>query len=175
MPKSNLDFISRRPLDFALYGLDRYMPEWVEVEDDLPILNLGPGNKHIHATEELEWPDWDGDKDPIPAPDEWFGGVFATHFLEHLADPRPLIREVGRVLRPGCPFNILVPHAESLMYKQDLDHKSQYVLETWRVLLNNPYYDKDNNGEFSLELGANFVFGLKEENLCLITQLIKKG
>lgn len=170
----SLDFIQGDPLEFALYGLDRQLPMWETVDYQFPILNLGPGNKHIYSTDELEWPDWDGDKDPLPYEDESVGGVFATQFLEHLADPRPLIREVGRVLRTGCPFNILVPHADSLLYKKDLDHKTPFAVETWKTIFDQDYCEKSREG-FNFEIGVNFLFGLKEEDLCLITQLIKKG
>lgn len=162
------------PIGFAQYGLDRNLPLWVRSDESLPILNLGPGNKHIVSTKELEWPDWDAENTPLPYGEDSVGGVFATHFLEHLANPIRIIKEVGRVLAPGCPFNILVPHGQSLMYLQDLDHKTPYVIDTWRVLLDNPYYNKDNN-DLPFEIGVNFLFGLKEANLALITQLIKKG
>jgi SAM-dependent methyltransferase len=163
-------------LSFALYGLDRLWTaaSWVQ-PGARPWLNLGPGNKHIEDTHELDWPDWNGESGLIPARTESYGAVFATHFLEHLRDPRPILAEVGRVLKPGCPFNILVPLAGTGMALQDLDHKSVYTLDTWRVLLENPYYNKDNNAEFPFQIGTNFVYGSKMENLALITQLIKFG
>lgn len=161
------------PLAFALYGLDRELPDW-HMPLGGPRLNLGPGNKHIDNSVELDWPDWDAEKGEIPYPDEQFGAVFATHFLEHVENVKPLLREVGRVLKPGAPFNILVPHADSLMFKHDLDHKHPFVVDTWENLLGNPYYSKDPEG-FPFTLGANFLFGLKEKSLALVTQLIKIG
>jgi len=170
----NIREISQDPIWFALYGLDREIEPW-EGPCSRPWLNLGPGNKHLEDTYELDWPHWNAETDPIPATSGTFGAAFATHFLEHLSDPRPLLREVGRVLKPGAPFNILVPLAGTGMDLQDLDHKSQYTLDTWRVLLDNPYYQKGNNKDLPFKLGTNFVFGLKSENLALITQLIKVG
>lgn len=177
------------PMAFAEFGLDRACPSWVEIDWALPVVHLGPGEKHIPDTIEYDWPEWDFDKlgtgegtyltakeyerRYLPYDDGSVGGVIATHVLEHLQDPRPLLREVSRILAPGAPFNILVPHGESLMFKQDLDHRTPFVIETWKTLLSNPYYTKGKDG-FSFRLGANFLFGVKEQNLALVTQLIKE-
>jgi SAM-dependent methyltransferase len=160
-------------LGFSQMGLDRVIPGWVPFDPDYPILNLGPGNKIVDGTVALDWPDWDADLEPIPYDDNNIGGIIATHFLEHLNDPRPAIREAGRVLRSGCPFNILVPHGQSLSYLQDLDHNTPFVIDTWKNLLENPYYDKGREEPFQFRIGANFLFGVKESNLALVTQLIK--
>lgn len=181
------------PLRFAEFGLDRMLPDWRPIKWSMPVLHLGPGEKIIPDTIEYDWPAWDFDKFELPENDgasgaaerlayegKCFpygpgevGGVIATHVLEHLKDPRPLLREVSRVLAPGCPFNILVPHGESLMFKQDLDHRTPFVIETWKTLLENPYYEKEHHG-FRFRVGANFLFGVKEANLALVTQLIKE-
>ena len=179
------------PLTFAAFGLDRPTPKWTTIDWSKPVLHLGPGEKHIPNTIELEWPEWDFDQldaqaefwvdyntrkgsgARLPFEDNEAGGVIATHVLEHLKDPIPLLREVSRILAPGCPFNILVPHGESLMFKQDLDHQKPFVIETWKTLLSNPYYAKGKDG-FSFDIGANFLYGVKEANLALVTQLIKR-
>lgn len=164
------------PLPFAMMGLDRGMPKWVPIDQTKQTLHLGPGNKHIEDTWELEWPEFDFDKPDCLAKygDGKVGGIIATHVLEHLADPRHLLREASRVLAPGCPFNILVPHGQSLMFLQDLDHKTPFVIETWKTLLANDYYEKDHDG-FAFDIGANFLFAFKEDNLSLVTQLIRKS
>lgn len=179
------------PLTFANFGLDRSLPKWEKIDWGKPVIHLGPGEKHIPGTTEFDWPEWDFDKldlratywtdyndrtgsgQRLPYKDNEVGGIIATHVLEHLNDPRPLLREASRILAPGRPFNILVPHAESLMFKQDLDHKTGFVIETWKTLLSNPYYAKEHEG-FSFRLGANFLYGVKEANLALVTQLIKE-
>jgi hypothetical protein len=109
-------------------------------------------------------------------PDDSVGGIFAINILEHLADPRPLIFEFGRVLAPGCPANIFVPHARSNMYLQDLDHKTPFVLDTWKNLLEpHPFYEKGHaEAPHRLRIGVNFVFGVKDENVGIVTQLIKE-
>ena len=187
----NFTGVTDEPLMFAQFGLDRELPHWAPTNWQKPVVHLGPGEKHIPNTDEFDWPTWDFDKldlnanywsdydqrtgsgGRLPYLDGEVGGVIATHVLEHLNDPRPLLREVSRILAPGCPFNILVPHGESLMFKQDLDHRTPFVIETWKTLLSNPYYTKGKDG-FSFRLGANFLFGVKEANLALVTQLIKE-
>lgn len=170
----NFDHNLDSPLYFAEFGLNRQMPDWAPIDWGGHVLHLGPGNKHIPGTIELEWPDWNAETDSIDLPDGCVGGIIATHFLEHLASPLNVLREAGRVLREGCPFNILVPHGQSIMYLQDLDHKTPYVLTTWKNLLQNPYYDKDRRA-LPFEIGANFTFAVKEGNVAVVTQLIKRG
>lgn len=160
------------------FCLDRRLPQWVHPDFDMPILDLGPGNKTINGPTvvRLDWPEWDAeDVDCLGHyEDETIGGIFAINLLEHLNDPRPLIREMGRVLRPGCPATIWVPHARSGMYLQDLDHKTPFILDTWKNFLEpHPYYAKDHE-PVPLLVGFNCLFGIKEENVGILTQLIKK-
>lgn len=113
-------------------------------------------------------------RDKLPFGDDTVGGIFAINILEHLYDPRWLIDEAARVLSPGCPFTIFVPHPDSVMYKQDLDHKSRFVLDTWDNYLNSPYYEKGRSRP-PLEVGYNMIHAVKEDNVGILTQLIKKG
>lgn len=159
-------------LSFFEFGMDREVPEWYPFVPGLPVLHLGPGRKHIPDTIELEWPGWDADTDPLPYGDGTIGGVVATHLLEHLKDPRPLLLEIGRVLAPGAPFNCLVPAAGYNLFHQDLDHKTPFVLDTWRTLFDQSYYAKG-KGAFNMWVGANMMMAVKEGNMALVTQLIK--
>lgn len=167
-------------LEFFDFGMDRAVPAWQPLlRDHGPVLHLGHGYKHIPGAIELDWPLWDAEaicrgEDVLPYADGAIGGVVCTHFLEHLTDPRPLIREVGRVLAEGAPFNILVPNAGSSMFYHDLDHKTAFNLDTWKNLINMPYYDKDRDG-FTFEIGFNMVMFLKPGNEALVTQLIKRS
>lgn len=163
------------PMGFAEMGTDRRMPCWQQPDWDLPVLNLGAGEKTVKGAVSLDHPEWDAEKDPLPYEDGSVGGVFATHFLEHIADPTLVLSEVSRVLSPGRPFNILVPHGQSLLYLECLDHKSPFVIESWKNLMDDRYWRKHNPERFRFDIGANFLFGWKEENLCLVTQLIRKA
>lgn len=167
-------------MDFVLFGLARQeeMPQWVNMDWSKPILHLGPGNKIIHNAIDIAYPEFDFNRDDffLPFDDDSIGGVVATHVLEHLESPMDMIREVATVLAPGCPFNILVPHANSMMYLHDLDHKKPFVLDTWRNVLQNQYYDTMYGEDpIPLDIGVNFKFALKEGNEAIITQLIKKA
>jgi SAM-dependent methyltransferase len=168
----------RRTLEFAL---DREIPQWVPNDLTRAILDLGPGNKEIHAPDiiRLDYPGWDAE---VPGSlgafhDNSVGGIYAINLLEHLSDPRPLIEEMCRVLAPGCPATIWVPHARSGMYLQDLDHKTPFILDTWKNHLDShPYYYKGRNTQWikRVRIGVNVLFGLKEENVGILTQLVKK-
>lgn len=159
--------------DLFEQGSDRDLPVFNQIEPtNMPVLNLGAGNKRVGNSVPLDWPNWNAETDSIPYYDESVGGILAYHFLEHLKDPRPVLREASRVLAPGCPMNIVVPHYMGTIAFHDLDHKSFYTSDTWKNLLDQPYYDKDRIG-FSFRIGTNLIMGLSERNLMLVTQLIK--
>ncbi len=52
-----------------------------------------PGTTSIHV--EL------GDVLSLPAPDGYFDAAVMIRVLHHFADPEPVVRELGRVIRPG--------------------------------------------------------------------------
>lgn len=174
-------------LEFALYGAARqnHWMNWKQLRPDLgAILELGPSTKWTQGAERLNWPEYNFDSEEhvlahkghtyvgtLPYDDNSCGGVIATHVLEHLSDPRPIIKEVARVLIGGCPFNIVVPHARSNVYLHDIDHKTPFILDTWDNLLNQTMYDRD---DIPFEIGTNFKFAIKEGNEMLVTQLVKK-
>lgn len=110
----------------------------------------------------------------LPWADNSIGGIFAVNIFEHLWDPRPIMEECARVLAPGCPLNIVVPHGSHGIYYQDLDHKKPFILDSWKNWLDNKYWgEKERGKRLNLVIGANFKFGIKEENVNIVTQLIK--
>jgi hypothetical protein len=165
------------PIGFVEFALDRRGEvDWVGMDWNRTILHLGPGKKEVEGAINIDYPEYDFDKPgfQLPHASHSIGGVVATHVLEHLAHPVYVIREVARVLADHCPFNIMVPHGLSLMQLQDLDHKKQFILDTWKILMDNAYYDTYYGGSpIPLRIGANFKFAVKEGNECVVTQLIK--
>lgn len=110
----------------------------------------------------------------LPYPDSSVGGIFAVNILEHLWDPRPIMKECARVLAEGCPLNIVVPHAQSIIYSQDLDHKKEFVLDSFKNWLQNGYWESKNGGaEVPFRIGTLFKFSIKEGNENIQCQLIK--
>lgn len=189
LPIARYHLENDNPLEFALYGLarQREFPAWVEANKKLPMLELGAGLKRVDGAIPLDWPEYNFEAqhafvvpmlvnaktDLSEYADNSIGAVFATHVLEHIFDPRPLIAEVARVLAPGAPFNILVPHGQSISYMQDMDHKRPFVLDSWKNFLSNGYYEDRRGGGLHLRVGANFKFAIKEGNEAIVTQLVK--
>lgn len=167
-------------------------PARVLTEDGPVRIQLGAGYKHLDGWRNLEYPDWDADL-PIPAKgfsaqqtvkggesfqkqaDNTVSEIASYHTLDHLS-PRQVIktlREVERVLEPGGTFTNILPHGDSQLAKECIHHQSRFMIDTWRNLFSERQYEHD--GDWKLEVGLNFIFGLAERNTVLVTQLIKKG
>lgn len=140
-----------------------------------PVLDLGAGHNPCPGAVPLDFPEWDGAHDPIPFGDESVGGVFALHFLEHLTGEQAIrvLREVERVLVPGGVLTVVVPHRACSLAYEDLDHKSFWCEETWRVLFSDKYYAKHRTEPWRLRLIFNMIAGVAERNLCVMSQLVK--
>jgi SAM-dependent methyltransferase len=57
---------------------------------------------------------FEGELQDAAFPSQHFDVVTAAELLEHLIDPRPLLQEVARILRPGGLFWTTTPHARGL-------------------------------------------------------------
>lgn len=139
------------------------------------VLNLGAGNSPMEGAVNLDYPEWDARTGEIPATDSSVDAIYAFHFMEHLTGEQAIaiLREVERVLRPGGIFTTVTPHRLGSMAFHDLDHKSFWTEDTWKTLLRTPWYDKNREVPWRLQLSFNAIMGLSERNLCLMSQLIK--
>jgi SAM-dependent methyltransferase len=155
-------------------GMKRPLP-------DLPVapagecLDLGCGKNPVPDAAGLDWPLWKGDRDPIPRPDDSIAAVYAMHFLEHLTGEQAIncLREIERVLVPGGLLYVVVPHRISSLAYEDLDHKSFWTEETWRVLFRNDYYDKHRGQPWQFRVAFNMIAGVAERNLAVMSVLVK--
>jgi len=157
---------------FVQFGLKRAIPELLPNKGRQ--LELGPGtNPCPEATEFLEYPNWNADRDLIPYPTESVDVIHAYNILEHVRNPIFVLREIDRVLVVGGHVNITVPHALVELAHCDLDHKHTFTEETWKNTFNNFGYEKHRDEPWSLQVHANFLCGVAHRNLCIFTQLVK--
>jgi SAM-dependent methyltransferase len=157
---------------FAL-GMMRDIVPPVPPIDGLPIINVGCGNKCFDWAVNLDYPEWDANKEPLPFGDESIGGIIAFHFLEHVDRPIDMLYEFQRVLAPGAPATIVVPYYSSSLQAHDLTHKHAFCEDTWQTTFSTAYYTKDRELPWRLAVGTNVIMGVVERNLCLVTQLLK--
>ena len=70
-----------------------------------------PAAKHVR---ELGFEVFEGELHGAAFPSAYFDVVTAAELIEHIFDPRALVQEVARILRPGGLFWITTPHARGL-------------------------------------------------------------
>lgn len=136
-------------------------------------VNLGSGEAIMPGVVNLDYPEWDADKDDLPFPANSVNEIHAYHFLEHLKNPVAMLADMQCVLKPGGYVHICVPYYSSNLMAQDLDHKHAFCEDTWKNTFNNKYYGKHNH-DWQFEICFNLICGIAERNLCLLTQLRKK-
>ena len=157
--------------ELFILGMKHRLPRLEDPMPGKPVLNLGAGLSPMEGAHNLDLPDWDGDQDKLPYQDGEVGGIYAFHFLEHLWEPRNVLRECERVLCAGGPLTIVVPHAWGTMADHDLDHKKRFVIDTWTNLMNSTWQTGER--QWSFLVGLNIAMGTTERNLALLTQLVK--
>ena len=99
-----------------------------------------------------------GDAAKLPLPSGTFDFAAAFHSLEHVGDPRAVLGEVARVLRPGAWFYVGVPNRSRLVgYLGSFDatnwQKITWNLIDWKARL---------LGRFDNQSGAHAGFGRLE-------------
>jgi len=158
-------------------GMKRHLADLADPVPNYPVLELGPGNNPLPISDcYLEWPDWDGSKDPIPFADNSIGAIYAFHFFEHFTGEQVirLLRECQRVLAPGGILTTVIPHHSAMIAYQDLDHKSLWTEESWRTLFVNSMYDKNREQPWRFKIHFNAIIGIVQRNLAIFTQLVKE-
>ena len=138
-------------------------------------INLGSGSglKTIHNCIDIDYPEWDANKDRLPFEDNSIDVVRSYHFLEHIKNAKFVLEEVDRVLKPGGIMNNVVPYANSNAQFSSLDHVSFFNEKTFHRLFNEKTY-KNTDYNFKLKVHAQWIIGIVERNLCLMTQLVKE-
>lgn len=140
-------------------------------------VQLGPGHKHIRGWHNLDYPEWDAEKMPLPYDDGAIDGIASYHTLDHLSNPIAVLAEIQRVLVPGGWFVNIVPHYDSELWHSDLTHKSQFATETWRSIFSTRHYDHAavvGHTEWLLDIEFNMIMGFTERNTVLVTKLVKR-
>lgn len=64
-------------------------------------------------------------------PDNSVDEIYSSHFLEHIANFEPLMRDIHRVLKPGGRKIVVVPHFTNPYYYSDFTHKRFFGLYTF--------------------------------------------
>ena len=162
--------------ELAKLALDRDIGELKEVKGFT--IGIGEsGTKKTSSDMNLGLPSWSFPKDKIPTNDGEVSLIHCYHFLEHLTGEQDILflKEVQRVLEYGGIFQYGVPYYTSELAYQDLTHKSFWTESSFKMLMNNPYYDPETTGfKWELEIQSQCIVGVVGRNLMLIGQLIKK-
>ena len=151
------------------------------LEKPKPGITIGIGESGTKKSSEditLGLPSWEFPKNPIPTRDSEVSMVHCYHFLEHLTgeDAILFLKEVQRVLMYGGIFQYGVPYYTSELAYQDLTHKSFWTESSFKMLMNNPYYEPETTGfKWELQIQSQCIIGVVGRNLMLVGQLIKKG
>lgn len=64
-------------------------------------------------------------------PDNSVDEIYSSHFLEHIENFEPLMRDIHRVLKPGGRKILVVPHFTNPYYYSDFTHKRFFGLYTF--------------------------------------------
>ena len=160
-------------------GMDRSPGLLLEPRVGLSI-DLGAGKKRFGSPGyNLQLPDWEWPRDPIPAGYGEAAIIHAYHFLEHLTgeDAIALFKEVERVLCVGGIFQFCIPYYNTQLASQDLTHKSYWTEDSFKILFKNKYYDPTAGKveDWKLEVQYLLIAGVVERNLALVGQLVRKN
>ena len=111
-------------------------------------LNLGSGGKpldgfiNVDVSPKAPGVDIVHDLDTMPWPfeDESIDDIVMSQCLEHLKDHNSAMKEIHRILRPGCRAIITVPHFTWQIAFADPTHKHFFAYPTFFYYVNNGGY-----------------------------------
>lgn len=101
---------------------------------------------------------------PLPFEADSVDEIRASHLLEHIARPLPLMQELWRIAKPGCKAVFQTPYGSSDDAYEDPTHVRQYFLGSYGYF-SQPYYWRADYGyrgdwqpeQLSLEIEAQRI------------------
>lgn len=129
-------------------------------------INIGSGGSPVDGFINVDKDVHDLNEYPWPFEDETIDQVQAHNILEHLDDLSKAMREIHRVLKPGCFVDIIVPHYLSGTAWGNPEHKRAFTKET---LL---YFVKGHSGKEKYEFQ---LFSSGEAKLILSKLFLPMG
>ena len=95
--------------------------------------------------------------------------VYCSHFVEHLtaAERIHFVNELHRVLKPGAPAQIIVPHWNSHRAYGDLTHQWPPVSEMWFFYLSKEWraVNAPHNDGYTCDFDATWGYTLRQDLL----------
>ncbi|OMF18878.1 hypothetical protein BK133_30230 [Paenibacillus sp. FSL H8-0548] len=76
---------------------------------------------------------------PLPFDEDSFDYFLASHLLEHISYPLPLMQELHRIAKPGATAVFRLPYGSSDDAYEDPTHVRQYFLQSFGYF-SQPYY-----------------------------------
>lgn len=88
--------------------------------------------------------------------DNTIGGVYSSHFFEHVDDINLLVMECARVLKSGGNLDVIVPHFSNPYFYSDPTHVRFFGLYTFSYFSKDDFFKRkvptyDNTVSFSLD------------------------
>jgi SAM-dependent methyltransferase len=106
---------------------------------------------------------------PWPWKDSSVDEVHCSHFVEHLtaAERIHFVNELHRVLKPGAPAQIIVPHWNSHRAYGDLTHQWPPVSEMWFFYLNKAWREVNapHNDGYACDFDFTMGYSLRQDLL----------
>ncbi|QJW48577.1 methyltransferase domain-containing protein [bacterium BFN5] len=109
------------------------LPEWINLD-----CVAGPGVDLLFDLDAC-------DKQSIPLPENSIDTFYASHLLEHIAKPLPLMQELYRIAKPDAELFLLLPYGSSDDAFEDPTHVRTYFMNSF-YYFSQPYYWRANYG-----------------------------